>query len=129
VPRLHLRAVIIEGDDASSLQLAVGHLPDPPLPWESGNSALATGRDTFFRPLKDVRIGDVVSLTTRQGAFKYRVRETMIVNAEDVWILGPTGRPTMMLITCYPFSYVGHALQRFIVRAERVNSTPMAENS
>jgi len=49
-------------------------------------------------------------------------------HGRDVWILGPTGRPTVTLITCYPFSYVGHAPQRFIVGAERVNSTPMAEN-
>jgi len=121
--------VIIEGDDVSSLQLAVGHLPDTPLPWESGNSALAAHRGTFFRPLKDVRIDDVVSLTTRPGAFKYRVRETMIVNPEDVWVLRPTDRPILTLTTCYPFSYVGHAARRFIVRAERVDSAPMAENA
>jgi sortase A len=69
-----------------------------------------------------VRIDDVVSLTTRHGAFEYRVRETMVVNPEDVWVLDPTDRPTMTLITCYPFSYVGHAPQRFIVRAERIDS-------
>ncbi len=129
VPRLRLSAVIIEGDDDASLKLGIGHLPDTPLPWESGNIALAAHRDTYFRPLKDIKAGDIVRLSTKRGTLAYRVRETMIVNPEDVWVLGPTDRPTVTLITCYPFSYVGHAPQRFIVRAERVNSTPMAENA
>jgi LPXTG-site transpeptidase (sortase) family protein len=46
----------------------------------------------------------------------------MIVNPEDVWVLDRTERPALTLITCYPFSYVGHAPQRFVVRAERVDS-------
>jgi sortase A len=118
VPRLDLRAVIIEGDDEASLKVAVGHLPDTPLPWESGNTALAAHRDTFFRPLKDIRIGDVLRVLTRSGAFDYRVRETLIVDPEDVWVLDATDRPMMTLITCYPF----HAPERFIVRAERIES-------
>jgi sortase A len=37
-----------------------------------------------------------------------------------VWVLAPTTTPTLTLITCYPFSFVGHAPQRFIVQAERI---------
>ena len=119
IPRLHLSATVIEGDDDSALKLAVGHLSETPLPWEDGNSAFAAHRDTFFRPLKDVAVGDVIRVTTPHGEFEYRVRETLIVSPEDVWVLDSTARPSLTLITCYPFSYVGHAPQRFIVRAER----------
>lgn len=119
IPRLHLSATVIEGDDDSALKLAVGHLSETPRPWEDGNSAFAAHRDTFFRPLKDVAVGDAIRVTTPHGEFEYRVRETLIVNPEDVWVLDSTARPTLTLITCYPFSYVGHAPQRFIVRAER----------
>jgi len=122
VPRLHLSAVVIEGDDDASLKVAVGHLPDTPLPWEPGNTALAAHRDTYFRPLKDIKVGDVVRLSTPRGTVEYRVQRTLIVAPEDVWVLDPTMRQTLTLITCYPFSYVGHAPQRFIVRAERVDS-------
>jgi sortase A len=52
VPRLKLSTPVIEGDDDRTLQRAVGHLPDTPLPWEAGNSAIAGHRDGLFRPLK-----------------------------------------------------------------------------
>jgi sortase A len=119
IPRVHLAAVVIEGDDEATLRVAIGHLPDTPLPWETGNVAMAGHRDTFFRPLKDVVVGDQMRLITPRGEFDYAVRETMIVDPGDVWVLNPTERPTLTLITCYPFSYIGHAGDRFIVRAER----------
>jgi sortase (surface protein transpeptidase) len=37
-----------------------------------------------------------------------------------VWVIAPTPRPTITLITCYPFSFVGNAPRRFIVQAELV---------
>jgi sortase A len=119
IPRLRLSAMVAEGDDDSTLRIAIGHLPDTPLPWENGNSALAAHRDTFFRPLRDIRSGDELRLTTVREELWYRVRETLVVGPEDVGVLDSTGSPTLTLITCYPFNYVGHAPQRFIVRAER----------
>jgi sortase A len=119
IPRLRLSAMVAEGDDDSTLRIAIGHLPDTPLPWEDGNSALAAHRDTFFRPLRDIRSGDELRLTTVREELWYRVRETLVVGPEDVGVLDSTGSPTLTLITCYPFNYVGHAPQRFIVRAER----------
>jgi sortase A len=123
IPRLGASAIIAEGDDDATLDVAIGHLPDTPLPWLDGNSALAGHRDTFFRPLRHIRIGDEVRVSTVQGEFRYRVHETRIVSPDDLSVLAPTGRPTLTLITCYPFSYIGTAPQRFIVRAERVPST------
>jgi sortase A len=122
IPRLHLSATVIEGDDAAALQRGVGHLSDTPLPWEAGNTAFAAHRDTFFRPLKQVAVGDVIRVTTPHGASTYRVDETRIVAPEDVWVLAPTRHPMLTLITCYPFSYVGHAPQRFVVRAKRIDN-------
>jgi sortase A len=119
--RLHLSAVVVEGDDDGALNVAIGHLPDTRQPWDRGNGnvALAAHRDTFFRPLKDVVVGDEIQVTTPRGEFLYDVRETTIVDPDDVSVLNPTERPTLTLITCYPFSYVGHAPRRFIVHAER----------
>jgi len=119
IPRLRLSAMIAQGDDDATLKVAIGHLPETPLPWHEGNSALAGHRDTFFRALKDVRVGDEVRVATLHGDFRYQVRETMVVDPNDVWVLDPTDRPTLTLITCYPFSYVGNAPRRFIVKAER----------
>ena len=122
IPRLRLSAMIAEGDDDGTLKVAIGHLPDTPMPWHDGNSALAGHRDTFFRALQHVRVGDALRVSTVRGDFQYKVRETMVVGPNDVWILDPTDRPTLTLITCYPFSYVGKAPRRFIVRAERTTT-------
>ena len=80
--------------------------PDTPLPWNGGNSALASHRDTFFRPLRDVRLGDLVRLKTPAQHLEYRVRETFIVDPEDVWVLESTPATMLTLITCYPFDAV-----------------------
>jgi sortase A len=127
IPRLRLSAVIAEGDDDATLKVAIGHLPDTPLPWHEGNSALAGHRDTFFRPLQHVRVGDELRVSTVRGDFRYQVRDTMVVGPNDVWVLDPTDRPTLTLITCYPFSHVGQAPRRFIVRAERTTTAEAKE--
>ena len=121
IPRLKLSAAVAEGDDNATLGRAVGHLPDTPLPWfRRGNVGLAAHRDGLFRALKDIRAGDEVKVVTPRGEYSYRVSKTLIVDPDDVWVLAPTQTPSVTLITCYPFSFVGHAPQRFIVRAELV---------
>ena len=120
IPRLGVSGAVVHGDNDDLLKGAIGHLPDTPLPWLGGNSALAAHRDTLFRRLRDVRSNDVVRLTTPYGNFDYRVRETLIVDPEDLWVLDPTPTTTLTLITCYPFNYVGSAPRRFIVRAESI---------
>lgn len=122
IARLGLTAIIVQGDSAAVLRLAVGHLAETALPGESGNVVLAGHRDTFFRPLKRVHVGDVITLKTRGGAFTYRVESTSVVPPSDVQVIRPTGRPTLTLITCYPFTYIGSAPNRFIVRAHETDA-------
>jgi sortase A len=121
IPRLRLSAAVAEGDDEKTLGKAVGHLPDTPLPWQRrGNVALAAHRDGLFRPLERIRLEDDVKVVTAHGEFHYRVKKTHIVDPDDVWVIAPTDTPTITLITCYPFSFVGNAPRRFIVHAELV---------
>ena len=70
IARIGLSGVVVEGDDEGVLDRAIGHLPDTPLPWQTGNSALAAHRDALFRPLKDVRSGDVLRLRTPVRRFR-----------------------------------------------------------
>jgi sortase A len=117
IPRLGLTAMVAQGDSPAILRRAVGHLADTARPGQSGNVVLAGHRDTFFRPLKDVRVGDRIMLATRDGEFEYLVESTAVVPPSSVEVLQPTGGRTLTLITCYPFSYLGAAPDRFIVRA------------
>jgi sortase A len=119
IPRLGLDGVIKEGTDDDILDVAIGRIPGTVGTPATGNIALAAHRDTFFRPLRNVRANDVIHLQTAEGLFEYVVTELLVVDPEDVWVLDPTERPTLTLVTCYPFTWVGAAPQRFIVRAER----------
>jgi sortase A len=117
IPRLGVSAVVRAGVDARTLRLAVGHIPGTALPGDHGNVGLAAHRDTFFRRLADIRSGDRVQLVTPGGTFVYRVDGTTVVDPSDVWVLDPTEHPALTLVTCYPFTYIGAAPQRYIVRA------------
>jgi sortase A len=117
IPRLRVSAVVKAGSDARTLQLAVGHIPGTALPGEDGNIGLAGHRDTFFRRLRDIRPDDRIRVTTPGGVYEYSVERTLVVEPTDVWVLDATESPTLTLVTCYPFSFVGSAPQRFIVRA------------
>ena len=64
---------------------------------------------------------DDVRLVTSRGEFHYRVTKTHIVDPDDVWVIAPTDTPTITLITCYPFTFIGNAPRRFIVKAELVD--------
>ncbi len=119
IPRLGLSTVVVEGDDESNLRISAGHIPGTALPGNSGNIGIAGHRDTFFRPLKDIRNTDILELSTPQGTVRYRVSSTKVVYPSDVQVLQPTGTDSVTLVTCYPFYYVGAAPKRFIVHAEK----------
>jgi sortase A len=119
IPRLKLSAAVAEGDDDNTLKNAIGHLPDTPLPWHGrGNVAIAAHRDGLFRKLEHIKLNDEIRVTTPRGNYLYLVTKTHIVNPGDLWVVRPTEVPTLTLVTCYPFSFVGNAPQRFVVQAE-----------
>jgi sortase A len=117
VPRLELSALVNEGVDDNTLSLAIGHIPGTALPGPAGNVAVAAHRDTFFRPLKDIKPNDEIDFLTSQGEYRYRVQSMRIVNPEDVEVLKSSSEPELTLITCYPFDFFGHAPKRFVVQA------------
>lgn len=120
IPRLALSVIVIEGTDKISLRRGVGHIPGTALPGKPGNVGLAGHRDTFFRPLRNIRQDDIITLTTLVGEFRYRVVSIAVVSPYDVAVLNPSESEVLTLVTCYPFTFVGPAPERFIVRAERV---------
>ena len=118
VPRIKLSAVAREGVDVRTLRGSIGHVPGTSLPGDAGNAAFAAHRDTFFSPLKFIRDGDQIVITTPDGIHRYAVTGTRIVDPADVSVLQPLPGRHLTLITCYPFDYVGSAPKRFIVQAE-----------
>jgi sortase A len=123
IPRIGIEVAVLEGTDDWTLNRAVGHIEETAKPGAAGNIGIAGHRDGFFRPLQDVRIGDRLEVQTLDGMHVYRIARTWIVEPDDVSVLDPTSTPSVTLVTCYPFYFVGPAPRRFIVRAERVGSS------
>lgn len=119
IPKFRIEVPVLEGTDDVVLDRGVGHIEGTARPGESGNVGIAGHRDGFFRGLKDVAEGDVIELETLYGTEIYVVDALTIVDPEAVDVLEPTGEPSITLVTCYPFYFVGSAPQRFIVRAVR----------
>ena len=119
-PTVHMTAPVLEGSDDGTLSRGAGHIEDTPFPGQRGNIGIAGHRDTVFRPLKAVHVGDPLELTTSDRVYHYRIKKTFIVGPDDVYVLDPTEQPTVTLVTCFPFEYIGHAPKRFIVQAELV---------
>jgi LPXTG-site transpeptidase (sortase) family protein len=118
IPRIGVEVMVLKGVDLATLRRGAGWLPGTAQPG-NGNSAIAAHRDTFFRPLRQIKEGDVIRLTTLDGCYNFQVDWAAVVDPADTSVLRPTREPVLTLITCYPFSYVGKAPQRFIVRASR----------
>ena len=120
IPSVEIEAIVAAGIDPLTLRRAVGHLPATAFPGEAGNVALAAHRDTIFRGLKKLKLQDKILLSTPDGEFEYVVDSMRIVTPKDTQVLEAGSAPSLTLITCYPFNYVGPAPLRFVVRAKEV---------
>jgi sortase A len=125
-PSVKLSTTVLEGSDDATLSRGSGHIEDTPFPGQPGNVGIAGHRDTTFRALRHIRVGDALEFKTVDRLYRYRISKTMIVGPDDVYVLDPTAAPALTLVTCYPFEFVGHAPRRFIVRADLVGEEPVA---
>jgi sortase A len=128
VPRLHVRAMVREGDSDQTLSMALGHIPGTALPGQEGNVGVAGHRDSLFRGLRNVAANDEITFETADASYVYRVESRQIVKPEDVGVLRPGPVPELTLVTCYPFEYVGSAPDRFIVKARLVTQESAANS-
>jgi sortase A len=121
IPSIHLSAMIAEGVGSTTLRRSVGHVPGTALPGANGNVSLSAHRDSFFRHVGELRANDLISITTLAGTFDYAVESTRVVDPDEVSVLRDVGRPTLTLVTCYPFYFVGPAPKRFVVHAALID--------
>lgn len=121
IPAIKLVVPVNRGTGRSELFHGAGLVAGSALPGSTGNVSIAAHRDSFFRGLRDVAVGDMVELDSLEYKNLYRVTGTQVVEPTDVQVLADVGEPVLTLITCYPFHFVGKAPQRFIVRAAAVD--------
>lgn len=120
IPRLGVSVMVVEGITSRDLARAAGHIPGTALPGAPGNVGIAGHRDTFFRPLRNLKPNDTLTFRTLYGTYRYRVTSLKVVPPGDVDVLNPNGHDSLTLVTCFPFGYIGPAPKRFIVLAEGI---------
>jgi len=128
-PSVKLSTVVLEGSDDGTLSHGSGHIEDTPFPGQPGNVGIAGHRDTTFRALRHIHVGDALEYKTADRLYRYRISKTLIVGPDDVYVLDPTPQPALTLVTCYPFEFIGHAPKRFIIRADLVGEEALADET
>ena len=118
IPKIGLHAAVLEGTNRKSLLLAPGHLKGTPWPGDPGNAVIAAHRDTFFRQLVQVGLGDDIFVLRNGTRYHYVVTGKSIVEANDVAVTAQTAESRLTLITCYPTYYIGPAPKRLVVVSE-----------
>ncbi|UJL45364.1 class D sortase [Virgibacillus sp. NKC19-16] len=124
IPKLESDLPIVEGTHEDELAKGVGHYSGTAYPQQDDQIVLSGHRDTVFRRMGELELGDILTVQLPYGDFSYEIVETQIVDADDRSIIVPTGEEVLTLTTCYPFSYVGNAPDRYIITA-----VPIAENN
>jgi sortase A len=129
IPKIHLTVPVFNGTDDVTLDRGVGRIIGTAEIGQKGNVGIAGHRDGFFRGLKDIGPGDAIELVTGSKTIHFVIERTQIVRRKDVSVLTNTGVPSLTLVTCFPFYFVGKAPQRFIVHASSIgfdglNSSP-----
>jgi LPXTG-site transpeptidase (sortase) family protein len=127
IPRLNMTIPLFDGTEWTTLNHGVGRIVGTAHPGEPGNLGIAGHRDTYFRGLRNIRLGDLIELQRTEGIDTYRVDRLRIVMPSDVSVLRPSAVPTVTLVTCYPFYFLGSAPKRFVVTASLVTQTYTGE--
>jgi len=117
IDSLNIQVPIFNGTDEHILDRGAGRIKGMAKTGEDGNLGISAHRDSFFRGLKDIELGEVIDVQTAYGVDRYEVTDINIVPKEDHSVLAPVDHKTLTLVTCYPFYHVGAAPKRFIVTA------------
>jgi len=123
IPKIELEVPVFNDTDDLTLNRGVGRILGTAQVGQAGNLGIAGHRDGFFRGLKDIELGDTMELEYPGGEDRYVVSQIQIVLPTDMYVLNATPVPTLTLVTCFPFYYVGSAPKRYIVTASMENSS------
>ncbi|MBO0994375.1 class D sortase [Bacillus sp. SD088] len=118
IPRLDREIPIIEGTNEEELSEGVGHYIGTGYPGENTQILLSGHRDTVFRQFGELEDGDELHVKMEHGTFIYEIRDHTIVDANDTTVIDPNRTDEVLTVsTCYPFSFIGDAPDRYVIFA------------
>lgn len=128
IPRLGTSAIVLNGATGEALAFGPAHLNETPSPGDSGTAVIAAHRDTHFRFLEYVKVGDDIKVERSDGArFVYRVTGLRTANWNRTGIDAHAPGYNLVLSTCYPFDSLVSGARRYIVDATRVEQAAVSD--
>jgi sortase A len=131
VQRIGASAIVLAGSSGQALAFGPGHVERTADAGERGVAVYAAHRDTHFRFLKDVAVGDEIDVTRRDGKiFRYRADSSAIVRFDQSGIDPFTAGHELVLTTCWPFDAIAHGPMRYVLHATMIApATPAGPSS
>ncbi|MFE7060674.1 class D sortase [Sutcliffiella sp. NPDC057660] len=120
IPELEASIPIYHGASEEELKKGIGHVANSMLPGEGGNIVLSGHRDTVFRRLGELEVGDSLHVENGGQRYHYKIKRIRIVKADDTTVLVPKPKETLTVTTCYPFRFIGSAPERYVLEAVRI---------
>lgn len=130
--RIGLSAQLYFGDSNEVLRYGVGQYMGSFLPGFGGTILLAAHNTTYFLPLKDIQVDDVIQITTNYGVYQYQVTEMKVLKDDDpsAFDLSQREQEQLVAYTCYPFEQIGAVTQeRFFVYADKVSGPDVIDEN
>ena len=128
VRRIGAGAIVLAGSSGQALAFGPGHVEQTADAGERGVAVYSAHRDTHFRFLKDVRIGDDIEVTRSDGkTFRYRADSHSVVRF-DQFAIDPLGSDyELVLSTCWPFDAVTPGPDRYLLHATLIEQPPIEQ--
>jgi sortase A len=118
---------VLEGSSGRNLAFGPAHDPASVLPGERGNSVIAGHRDTAFRVLGSLQVGDRLQIERAGRSHWFEVRDVRIVDSRTTRLVLAHERPRLTLVTCYPFASIEYGGPlRWVVTADLLDAPPAA---
>ena len=124
IPRLQLKAPVVEGTDDAVLNVAIGHLGSSSMPGQPGLSVLAAHNATWFRHIDKLQVGDSISVLLKNGVYHYTVTGQEVVHTGAS--LPNSAASVLILESCYPLDALYLTPERYLIIAKLTNVSPPA---
>jgi sortase A len=123
VKRIDASAIVLAGSSGQALAFGPGHVELTPDAGERGVAVYSAHRDTHFRFLRDVAIGDEIDVTRSDGrTFRYRADATSVVRFDASGIDPLSRNYELVLSTCWPFDALTSGPDRYLLHATLIGS-------
>lgn len=117
-PRLGERYVVLAGSSGQALAFGPGHVEGTPEAGEPGIAVYAAHRDTQFRSVGRLAIGDPIAVERRDGRrLHFRITGRRVVRWDASGLDPQAPGRRLVLATCWPLDAVTPGPERLLVEA------------